>query len=282
MKDFCSVFSPLKCSKWIFDGLNPKWGAFKNTLWFFFFFSGPHLSWFFWSSHSPLGFSELATIMASSSHYCPYCGRNSVCLLTYHIDIHPQPADDENSGDVMVTGHCHMCGSWLSLNMLMAVAVQTVPQFCFDFLSILYGQFPPLLVYFCPQIWNIYNLIIGIISSYYSGLLEIKKLWILMKIYCIFWLECFFSLSFLQARPCMYLHYLDWSQTIFTCRINLWILWSFIESAKAHQKILHLIDHSYRCPKWNFEAILVVTWCQKVLLTFLPATVSPVTSGIWF
>jgi hypothetical protein len=102
--------------------------------------------------------------MASSSHYCPYCGRNSVCLLTYHIDIHPQPADDENSGDVMVTGHCHMCGSWLSLNMLMAVAVQTVPQFCFDFLSILYGQFPPLLVYFCPQIWNIYNLIIGIIS----------------------------------------------------------------------------------------------------------------------
>lgn len=96
------------------------------------------------------------------------------------------------------------------------------------------------------------------------------------------WLECFFSLSFLQARPCMYLHYLDWSQTIFTCRINLRILWSFIESAKVHQKILHLIDHSYRCPKWNFEAILVVTWCQKVLLTFLPATVSPVTSGISF
>jgi hypothetical protein len=73
-------------------------------------------------------------------------------LLTYHIDIHPQPADDENSGDVMVTGHYHVCGSSLSLNMLMAVAVQTVPQFCFDFLSILYGQFPPLLVYFCPQI----------------------------------------------------------------------------------------------------------------------------------
>jgi hypothetical protein len=37
--------------------------------------------------------------------------------------------------------------------MLVAVAVvQTVPQFCFDFLSILYRQFPPLLVYFCPQI----------------------------------------------------------------------------------------------------------------------------------
>jgi hypothetical protein len=52
-------------------GFNPKWGAFKNTLSFFFFFSGPHLSWFFGSSHSPLGFSELATIMASSSHDCP-------------------------------------------------------------------------------------------------------------------------------------------------------------------------------------------------------------------
>ncbi len=92
-------------------GFSPKWGAFKNTLWFFFFFSGPHLSWFFGSSHSPLGFSELATIMALSSHYCPYRGRNSVCLLTYHIDIHPRPADDENSGDVMVTGHYRMCGS---------------------------------------------------------------------------------------------------------------------------------------------------------------------------
>lgn len=131
--------------------------------------------------------------------------------------------------------------------------------------------------------WSIFVLRSEISTTLSLGSsLNFIQVLILMKIYCIFWFECFFSVSFLQARPCMYLHYWDWSQTIFTCRINLQILWSFIESAKVHQKILHLIDHSDRWPKWNFEAIFVVTWCQKVLLTFLPATVSPVMSGISF
>jgi hypothetical protein len=57
----------------------------------FFLFHVSSLLFSFVFSFS-LGFLELASIPAESSHYCWSSGRNSVFWLKYDIDLHPLPA----------------------------------------------------------------------------------------------------------------------------------------------------------------------------------------------
>ncbi len=57
---------------------------------------------------SLLGFVELASIMAQSSHCCQSWDRNSVCCLMYDIDFQLMEAV-EVSWDAMVASHYHTC-----------------------------------------------------------------------------------------------------------------------------------------------------------------------------
>jgi hypothetical protein len=73
--------------------------------------------------------------MAQSSHCCQSWDRNSVCCLMYDIDFQLMEAV-EVSWDAMVASHYHtFC--WLKVFEYTCdhTVVQTVPWFCFFFLS---------------------------------------------------------------------------------------------------------------------------------------------------
>lgn len=119
---------PLECSIWLFQGLlNPKWGGFKETLFWkvllskfsisflsFFFpsflvwgfpfvsfslpFCVPLYSCLFQSSCSLLDSVELSGIMPEFCCYSWSWDRNSVDWLMYVINFHPLPGVDEVMG----------------------------------------------------------------------------------------------------------------------------------------------------------------------------------------
>jgi hypothetical protein len=142
------------------------------------------------------------SIMEMFSCYCRSCDRNSICWLTFEINLHQllAMATDEVSGDVMMGGQCLTYFCWSDFNMfVMIVVIQKLLNFCCVVLFSLFFRGGMLVLVLADwllllcQIWNIHKLIVGY-CSFQANLycaVPIEKFSVLMKIWIIY---CYFNL----------------------------------------------------------------------------------------